>query len=210
MMVKQDQQWAKVPLLHPNIRKFLNGIQNKTAPNLNYVALEAIANASGDVFRLVDIYRSFVTQHGLFLMGRSRVGAIVTNADSGDSFHNWYCAVDMIFAKTGFGSAVYRSKVYSADDLSQLYLDTGLVAWATACGVRWGGSWGDINHFETFSLPAKSYRKQENAVSAWWEKEEVFDDKSLLASVKKGFRSFYRLSLLALALYLVTRGKHEN
>ena len=41
-------------------------------------------------------YRDNESQEKLYAQGRTEPGRIVTNAKSGDSFHNYHCAVDVV------------------------------------------------------------------------------------------------------------------
>ena len=40
-------------------------------------------------------YRDAESQNALYAQGRTAPGKIVTNAQAGDSWHNWRCAVDV-------------------------------------------------------------------------------------------------------------------
>lgn len=87
--------------------------------------------------RLVQGYRSIEEQNKLYAQGRTTVGAIVTNAKGGESFHNYGVAVDFVFRKSG----------YNATDAQwELLGKTG-----EKYGFSWGGRWKgfiDKPHFE--------------------------------------------------------------
>lgn len=220
MIVKQDQEYSQLHQLHPNIIKFVEGLQNKTATGIDWKSWETIRNKDGDVLRIVDSFRTFEDQYQELQKGRPYLADTIsdmvakksTNAKPGESFHNWYLAIDIIFARTGFGIATYNGKVYypkpTKDQygLDQFYIDTGIVQWAKKCQVRWGGAWvypdiPDINHFETFKLPVNSFRKSENAVSGWWTNKDAFKDDSLLGKIKSSFKISFGFTVALLLLF---------
>lgn len=87
---------------------------------------------------------------------------ISTMAWAGKSYHNWGAAVDLIFRRLGENMSdpvEYKGKKYTA--FYPLYKDCGLLDWAAACGVEWGGLWADFSdvaHFQAtgYSLPPES------------------------------------------------------
>lgn len=74
-------------------------------------------------------YRSGAEQDGLYEQGRTKPGAIVTNARAGESFHNWRCAFD--FVPLGAGKPAWNDKA--------LYLKAGIIA--ESVGLEWAGRW---------------------------------------------------------------------
>ena len=121
---------------------------------------------------------------------------VVTYAKQGDSYHNWGLAVDIIFTRYGYlsdgSSAEYNGKSYKYAQLADLYEDTGLVAWAKSLGLRWLGrdvKLQDVAHFEYGSLPAKEYRKEEYAVSGWWDNKEL--GRGTIDKIAEGVGSFF-------------------
>ena len=73
--------------------------------------------------------RSSVEQDGLYAIGRSLPGKIVTNAKGGDSWHNHGSAFDfvpMVYGKPQWGD-------------KELYAKCGAIA--ESCGLEWAGRW---------------------------------------------------------------------
>ncbi len=77
--------------------------------------------------RIVEGYRSIARQNDLYAQGRTKPGAIVTNAKGGQSFHNYGVAVDFVFVNTG----------YNAPDAHWYVLGS----MAKKNGFSWGGDW---------------------------------------------------------------------
>jgi peptidoglycan L-alanyl-D-glutamate endopeptidase CwlK len=80
-------------------------------------------------------YRDHEQQSALYAVGRDKKGrvidakAILTNADAGDSFHNWRCAWDAV-PLIG-GKPQWRN--------AELYLRMGVIA--ESLGIEWAGRW---------------------------------------------------------------------
>lgn len=87
-------------------------------------------------------YRSAAEQNALYAQGRTKKGAIVTNAKGGQSNHNYGCAVDLfIYAHDGKSVVAWEppSEVVKA---------------MKAEGFKWGGDWKgfvDKPHFELYN-----------------------------------------------------------
>ena len=84
-------------------------------------------------------FRSFEEQDYLYAQGRTRRGAIVTNAKAGQSNHNYGTAVDIVFLVNGNPSW----------DNSHPWSLLGEVG--EAVGLEWGGNWTgfvDRPHFQ--------------------------------------------------------------
>ena len=50
---------------------------------------------------VVNGLRTYQEQHRLYLQGRKTPGSVVTNADSGESYHNFGLAFDFAVVKNG-------------------------------------------------------------------------------------------------------------
>jgi peptidoglycan L-alanyl-D-glutamate endopeptidase CwlK len=86
-------------------------------------------------WRVVQGFRSFEYQEGLYAQGRSVKGAVVTNCRGGQSPHNYGVAVDVI-------GIVGKQLVPVTADIVKIAKEMGLV---------WGGdfkSYHDTPHFE--------------------------------------------------------------
>ncbi|CAM2950401.1 M15 family metallopeptidase [Paenibacillus sediminis] len=104
--------------------------------------------------------RTIAEQDALYAQGRTKPGAIVTNARGGESFHNFGVAVD-------FALLLPDGRTLSWDTLRDGNLDllpdwSEVVDEAKALGFAWGGDWRsfkDLPHFEmTFGLTTAQYR----------------------------------------------------
>ncbi|MGG4142951.1 M15 family metallopeptidase [Paenibacillus algorifonticola] len=104
--------------------------------------------------------RTYAEQDGLYAQGRTKAGAIVTNARAGYSFHNFGVAIDFALLSDD-GRSVYWDTKRDADkdgvaDWSEVVTE------AKALGFAWGGDWTsfkDAPHFEmTFGLSTAEYR----------------------------------------------------
>ena len=65
---------------------------------------KALVNAAKDAgidLLITSTYRSNEEQAALYAQGRTKPGAIVTNARPGESYHNWRCAFDVVPLRNG-------------------------------------------------------------------------------------------------------------
>jgi peptidoglycan L-alanyl-D-glutamate endopeptidase CwlK len=74
--------------LHPSIRERATAFINE-------------AEAKGINLRLTDGYRTFEQQAELYAKGRTKPGGIVTNAQPGESYHNYGLALDVVPIQDG-------------------------------------------------------------------------------------------------------------
>lgn len=84
-------------------------------------------------------YRSIEEQNEIYAQGRTKPGAIVTNAKGGQSFHNHRVAFDVVPLVAG--KAVWDNK--------ELWEKIGKIG--EAVGLEWGGRWKsfvDKSHFQ--------------------------------------------------------------
>lgn len=125
----------------PKTRETLNGgnIPPALYPQVQQKRdlLITLMEAVGNPVKVTDEFRSVAEQDDLYAQGRTRPGAIVTNAKGGDSFHNWRCAFDVAFVK---GNGI------SYDGPWEMLGKVG-----EAIGLEWGGRWTgftDKPHFQ--------------------------------------------------------------
>ena len=59
------------------------------------------AKKQGFDFIITSTYRDFESQNELYTQGRTKKGAIVTNAKGGQSWHNWKRAIDIVPLRNG-------------------------------------------------------------------------------------------------------------
>jgi peptidoglycan L-alanyl-D-glutamate endopeptidase CwlK len=84
-------------------------------------------------------FRSFAEQDALYAQGRTKPGAVVTNARGGDSYHNYGLAVDIVFVVNGKPSW----------DAKHPWATLGKIG--KSHGFQWGGDWQafkDLPHLQ--------------------------------------------------------------
>ncbi|QOS81949.1 M15 family metallopeptidase [Paenibacillus sp. JNUCC31] len=86
-------------------------------------------------------YRSMEEQDALYNQGRSSAGSIVTNAQGGDSYHNYGLAIDFAL-RTPEGDVVWDM---DRDDNGNGQADwMEVVDLAKELGFTWGGDWANF------------------------------------------------------------------
>ncbi len=83
-------------------------------------------------------FRSFEQQQALYNQGRTTPGNIVTNAEAGESWHNYGLAADLILNDAN-GQPIWPDPSPFWDRLGEV---------AQANGLYWGGNFGDRPHVE--------------------------------------------------------------
>lgn len=92
-------------------------------------------------------YRDFDSQFGLYRIGRRGVKgeAIQTNAEPGESWHNWRRAFDVVIMK--HGKCMWG---YSTKEQKDLYNKVGAIG--EKLGLQWSGRWKgklrEVYHFQ--------------------------------------------------------------
>ena len=102
-------------------------------------ALVHQAAAAGITIKIVDGSRSYAEQDALYAQGRTRPGAIVTEAQGGESHQNFGIAFDV---------GVFEGGRYLGD--SPKYKAVGVLG--MALGLEWGGNWKSITDQPHFQL----------------------------------------------------------
>lgn len=118
--------------------------------------------------RFVQVARTFPEQHELYLQGRTKPGPKVTNADAGQSYHNFRNAVDfcLISDKDGDGKISANEIIWNRDtDLDKDHISDWMEAVKifVKYGWIWGASFKDYPHFEKPSKHWKELLKLYNA-----------------------------------------------
>ena len=103
----------------------------------------ASCDAEGIDLLVTSTYRDNASQEALYAQGRTAPGRIVTNARSGQSFHNYRCAVDVVPIRNG--KAIWDSK----DPVWQR-----IGALGKAAGLEWAGDWKRFKEFPHFQYTA--------------------------------------------------------
>lgn len=114
---------------------------NDLLPKVKKMAMDfqAKAKLAGIDFVITSVYRSTEEQNAIYAQGRTKPGAIVTNAKGGQSFHNWKVAFDIVPVIAG--KAIWNDNA--------LWSKLGQIG--SSVGLEWGGSWSnfkDLPHFQ--------------------------------------------------------------
>lgn len=83
--------------------------------------------------------RTFTSQQQLYDQGRTMPGHVVTEAQAGESAHNYGCASDW----TQFSEDGVPTWFIKEDPIWKTYIDA-----VTKAGLRPGAEWGDVDHAE--------------------------------------------------------------
>ena len=103
----------------------------------------AACKAEGIDLLVTSTYRDNASQEALYAQGRTAPGRIVTNARSGQSYHNYRCAVDVVPIRNG--KAIWDAK----DPVWQR-----IGALGKAAGLEWAGDWKRFKEFPHFQYTA--------------------------------------------------------
>ena len=103
----------------------------------------AACHAQGIDLIVTSTYRDAEAQAELYAQGRSKPGAVVTNAKPGESWHNWRCALDVVPLRNG--KPVWGSTGLDYD----LWHRVGELG--ESVGLEWAGRWRsfkELAHFQ--------------------------------------------------------------
>lgn len=102
-----------------------------------------LANDAGIDLIVTSTYRDLESQAALYAQGRTKPGAIVTNARPGQSWHNWRCAFDVVPIRNG--KPVWNT---TGQD-GALWRKVGELG--ETAGLEWAGRWtGKLKEFAHF------------------------------------------------------------
>jgi len=88
---------------------------------------------------MLPVFRSVDEQKALYAQGRSAPGKIVTNAQGGQSYHNYGLAVDLCELSADGTEVLWNFNMGTLDPIAKKY------------GLEWGGDWQSIKdrpHFQ--------------------------------------------------------------
>lgn len=133
----------RIQLLHPDLREEAIEIYNDI-----YEALTGRA-----ICRFSHTLRTNKEQDGLFAIGRTKPGKIVTNAKGGQSYHNYGLAIDIVLLVDRDGNGTFESASWETNvdfdgdgkkDWQEVVHIFKLYGW------EWGGDWkfSDKPHFQ--------------------------------------------------------------
>jgi hypothetical protein len=173
VLLRNDDELRAAYTCHPAIVEFLLCLAYDDPLCYKYMDVEALyawcKSSRGDVFRVVDSWRTFAEQDSLYDGGKGKA----THARGGESFHNWGLAVDVIPTRTGYDTVTYKG---FEREMGAFFKECGFVAFAKHFGLRWGGddSFYDPGHFECCALPVSELRLEKFAVKGWWDNPNFF------------------------------------
>ncbi|MCM3586213.1 M15 family metallopeptidase [Mesobacillus maritimus] len=131
-------------------------------PELAYQADILIGKAAENGIQVVitDGFRSFQEQENLYAKGRTVAGNVVTNANAGESYHNFGLAIDFAL-KTPDGKIIWDMKYDGNKNNQADWME--VVAVAKELGFEWGGDWigfKDYPHLQMdFGLSIRELQK---------------------------------------------------
>ena len=121
--------------------------------------IEKAAEEDIDI-KITDGFRSIKEQDGLFSKGRSLPGQIVTNAQGGESYHNYGLAID--YALEVDGEATWDLDYDGNDNGESDWFEVADIA--KDLGFEWGGDWDgfkDYPHLEmNFDYSIRELQKE--------------------------------------------------
>ena len=105
--------------------------------------IDLVQASLGVTLRITSGLRTFAEQDALYAQGRTAEGRKVTNAQAGDSYHNYGLAFDVVEIRDG--QAIWETEHWEMIGVH-----------GEDCGFEWGGRWinfKDRPHFQkTFGL----------------------------------------------------------
>lgn len=120
---------------------------NDLLPHVRDLAIQLIAIAEDelliDKLLITSTYRDAEYQNYLYAQGRTRPGAIVTNARAGYSWHNFQLAFDVV--PIVGGKAMWDTSTKAG---MQLWQDIGAIG--EEVGLDWAGHWQSFKEYAHF------------------------------------------------------------
>ncbi|AIQ70404.1 M15 family metallopeptidase [Paenibacillus graminis] len=137
----------------------LDQVNSKSAARLGglHPALLAAANVliqrcyvRGIPIVITQGLRTIAEQNALYALGRTKKGAIVTNARGGSSFHNYGLAIDFaLLLPDGRNISWDMSRDGDGDKLADWQ---EVVQEAKKLGLEWGGDWTSFKDYSHFQM----------------------------------------------------------
>jgi peptidoglycan L-alanyl-D-glutamate endopeptidase CwlK len=137
----------------------LTQVKNKSAPRLTGLHPVVLAAATVLIERCYKLnipilitqgLRTIAEQDALYAQGRTKPGAIVTNARGGYSYHNFGLAVDFALLLPN-GSSVSWDMCRDGNN-NQIADWQEVVKEAKALGFEWGGDWTSFKDYPHFQM----------------------------------------------------------
>ncbi|SDI54755.1 M15 family metallopeptidase [Natribacillus halophilus] len=108
-------------------------------------ALIERADDIGITVVITDGYRSSEEQDELYAQGRTTSGEVVTNAEGGESYHNYGLAVDFAIENED-GELIWDIEYDGTGSGEPDWLEVADIA--EELGFDWGGHWNDYPHLQ--------------------------------------------------------------
>lgn len=108
-------------------------------------AFLSAATAAGIDLLVTSTYRDSESQAALYAQGRTKPGKVVTNAQPGQSWHNWRCALDVVPLRNG--KPVWETKL-AADQA--LWDEVGRIG--EEAGLEWAWRWKSFKEMAHFQF----------------------------------------------------------
>lgn len=124
------------PLVREDVKKLIEKVESGFPTNI--------------AVRIVQGLRTIQEQNNLYAQGRTKPGAIVTNAKGGSSFHNYGLAIDFAILVDKDGNGTYDELSW---DIKKDNDKDGVADWLEvvntfeAAGWEWGGKWSSIKDY---------------------------------------------------------------
>ncbi|MBP3040336.1 M15 family metallopeptidase [Bacillaceae bacterium Marseille-Q3522] len=113
------------------------------------------ANAIGISIVITDDFRSFEEQDKLYAQGRTTEGNIVTNAEAGESLHNYGLAIDFAL-QLASGEVIWDMEYDGNHNGKSDWLE--VVDIAKELGFEWGGDWSGFKDYPHLQMIPDDYR----------------------------------------------------
>ena len=129
-MVVDKTTLNNINLLHPKLRAEALQIYN-----------EIVANLTGNATVRFSTLRTFAEQNALYAQGRTKPGPIVTNAQAGQSYHNYGLALDIVLLVDKDKNGTFESVAW---DTVGDYDGDKVADWAECTRIfkKYGWTWG--------------------------------------------------------------------
>jgi hypothetical protein len=144
---REAERWCKIFHRQPHLSHLIRRVRLEDfyPPFLiRFLKLLKMATDMNLWFHVTSGYRSFDEQNEIFEQGRSLPGQIVTQAQGGQSLHNFGLAIDVVrnqLVQSPLVKPVWEKTAY--EDLNKLSQEVDL---------EWGGNWnnfkGDVYHLQ--------------------------------------------------------------
>lgn len=121
---------------------------------LNYCADDPWLKKAGVTVLVTSTFRNDESQAELYAQGRTKPGKIVTNAQPGESWHNWKCAGDIVPLRHGkpiwgtTGDGIDDNPADDDRDDLEVWQRIGEIG--ERCGLEWAGRWVKFREYPHF------------------------------------------------------------